>query len=351
MDAQVLFGFLITCLNTGLWRRFRLLNSEGKGQVGAMVAAVTYWFVHSSVDWFWQLPAVTLPVMVYLAMLVGPWRQVEPATAPPPRWPLRLVGVGVAVLAIAAVAPLYIADRYLEQSYSAAGPGEALAAVERAQRFNPVDPELFEEEAELAMQLGDWERAEDAYQNAIRLSPQDPRPYALLAEAHEQRDDPDAALLFYREALALNPLDRILNLQVLKLWAQIPVQRSLPVRFINEGGAELGQLNLTVADSAPESESRLQGPVTLSAGAGVLFFQSPSTDTTDPFWLKNTTAPLDVAFVGVKGKVTEIKSIDQPNEEQVIPERPYRLVIVANRQFFERNNISPKSQVVAAISS
>src|SRR3712207_7002434 len=39
--------------------RFGRLGAEGKAQVGAMVAAVAYWFVHSSVEWFWQLPAVT----------------------------------------------------------------------------------------------------------------------------------------------------------------------------------------------------------------------------------------------------------------------------------------------------
>jgi hypothetical protein len=56
------FGFLATCLGTGLVRRFAQLSSEGKAQVGAMVAAVAYWFVHSSAEWFWQITAVTLSV-------------------------------------------------------------------------------------------------------------------------------------------------------------------------------------------------------------------------------------------------------------------------------------------------
>jgi O-antigen ligase len=79
------FGFLAVCLVAGLWERFRRLKAEGKAQVGAIIAALTYWFVHSSAEWFWQLPAITLPAMVYLAMLVAPWNREEEAA--PHRWP------------------------------------------------------------------------------------------------------------------------------------------------------------------------------------------------------------------------------------------------------------------------
>jgi hypothetical protein len=164
------FGFLATCLGAGLWMRFRHLSSEGKAQVGAMVAAITYWFVHSSAEWFWQLPAVTLPAVVYLAMLVGPWRRVKAA---PLRWPLRLVGIGAPLVAVVVVVPLYAADRcLLAQSYATENPWEALETVESAQRVNPVDPQLQQREAELAIQIGAWPRVMRAYAEAIRLNPE-----------------------------------------------------------------------------------------------------------------------------------------------------------------------------------
>jgi len=208
------FGFLITCLGSGLWQRFKNLGPEGKGQIAAMVAAITYWFVHSSAEWFWQFPAVTLPVIVYLAMLVGPWGQLEVVSA---RWPLRLIGAGVAVLAVAAVAPLYAADRYLEQSRASTDAGQALEAVERAQRFNPVSPELHQQEAKLALQSGDWEWAEDELQEAVRLNPEHYNQYELLAQFYELRGDNEVALSYYREALALNPLDPDLKRRVAEL--------------------------------------------------------------------------------------------------------------------------------------
>ena len=180
-----------------------------------MVAAITYWLVHSSAEWFWQFPAVTLPAVVYLAMLVGPWRRrVEVVSA---RWPLRLIGASVAVLAVAAVAPLYAADRYLEQSRTSTDPGEALEAAERAQQFNPASPELHQQEAKLALQSGDWEWAEDELQEAVRLNPEHYIQYEFLAQFHELRGDTEAALSYYREALTLNPLDPDLERHVAEL--------------------------------------------------------------------------------------------------------------------------------------
>lgn len=201
----VLFaGFLATCVLGGLWWRFRGLNPEGRAQAGALLAAVTYWAVHSGVEWFWQIPAVTLPAMVYLGLLVAPWRGARQA---PLRWPSR-TGIAVAaVFAIALLSPLYVADRYLAQSYAITDLDGALAAVERAERFNPVSPSIPRREAELAARAGDDTRAEKAHLRAISLNPEHFAPYALLAAYYQESGDLDRALGVYREALERNPLD------------------------------------------------------------------------------------------------------------------------------------------------
>src|SRR5215211_5274029 len=217
IGGVLFFGFLATCLGSGLWQRFKNLGPEGKGQVGAMVAAIAYWFVHSSAEWFWQIPAVTLPAIIYLALLVGPWQMRRTRI---PRWPLRLVGAGAAALALAAVAPLYAADLYLTQSRTSTDADEALEAVERAQRFNPASPELYQQEAGLALKSGDWEWAEDELQEAVRLNPEHYHQYEVLAQFYELRGDTEAALSYYREALALNPLDSDLERSVAELSGQ-----------------------------------------------------------------------------------------------------------------------------------
>jgi hypothetical protein len=214
VGGALFFGFLTVCLVGGLRRRFAYLDAEGKAAVGAVIAAITYWFVHCCADWFWQLPAVTLTAVVYLAVLIAPWRRVE---REPQGWFRRTSIAAAAVLTIVLITPLYISDRYLTESYVTENPWVALEAIERAQRFNPLDPQLPQREAELAMQIGNWPRVKVAYGEAIKLNPEHYAPYALLAQFHEDRGEPEEALALYREALALNPLDRELDRSITRL--------------------------------------------------------------------------------------------------------------------------------------
>lgn len=221
VGGMLFFGFFGTCLAAGLRQRFTRLNAEGKGMAGAIIAAVAYWFVHSCAEWFWQIPAVTLPAIVYLAMLATSWRsrsEAEPFEAEPPlRWPWRAGVAAGAILAIIAIAPLYVAHLYTEQSEATKNPWMALQAVERAQRYNPVDPRLPQREAELRARIGDWPRAVRAYERAISLNPEHYAPRALLAGFYEERGENDRALSQYRKAQDLNPLDPDLKKRVKQL--------------------------------------------------------------------------------------------------------------------------------------
>ena len=118
---------------------------------------------------------------------------------------------------VVSILPLCMADRNLEQSYEATNPKESFAAVENAQDWNPLDPQLPQREAELAMETGDWERVEDAYSTAIQLNPEHYEPYMLLGAFHEQRGELQQALSYYQKAQTLNPLDNELNRHINQL--------------------------------------------------------------------------------------------------------------------------------------
>lgn len=202
IGGVLLFAFLTTCVAAGLKERFTYLNSEGKAQVGALVASVAYWFAHAGVEWLWQLPAVTLPAILYLAMLVATWRSVEPQTSPLP-WRAGVALMGI--LAAAFVLPLYVSNVYLQRSQEMSKPSEALAAVERAQRFNPVNPRLFYREAELASETGDLDRTEQAYLRAVELNPEHYEAYLYLGEFYARRGELEQAAKYYEKALKRNP--------------------------------------------------------------------------------------------------------------------------------------------------
>jgi len=211
VGGALFFALLAVSLAVGLRRRFGDLGAEGKAQVGALIAAVCYWFVHSGAEWFWQMPAVTLPAVLYLALLVAPWSARgahRPATGGIPGLALRLGGAGFACLALVVISPLYLADRHLEESRRAPTPAAALASVERAQRLNPFDARLAEREAEIATEAGDWDRAEAAYKRSISLNPEHYAPQLYLGVFYERRGKLDAASLRYERALALNPLGK-----------------------------------------------------------------------------------------------------------------------------------------------
>jgi tetratricopeptide (TPR) repeat protein len=219
----VLFlGFLTTCLATGLRRGFRRLDAEDRALTGALAASVFYWLVHSSFDWFWQIPAVTLTAILYLAMLAAPWNAGEntPSEAAPANWSLRLCGATLATVVIVAVAPLYIADLYLARSTAAEDPRTALSLIARAETFNPVDPYLPQHEAELAAHIKDWRRATQAYKRSIELNSRSYVPYELMASYYERRGDTEEALSLYREASSLNPLASNLRREVMRMERQ-----------------------------------------------------------------------------------------------------------------------------------
>ena len=215
VGGVLFFGFLGTCLCAGLVQRFTRLNAEGKAQVGAATAIVSYWFVHSSAEWFWQIPAVTLPAIVCLAVLVTPWHREPPA---PSRWPLRVSGALAAVVAVLVVGPLFIANSYMEQSKKEAdNPSKGLQAIEQAQRFNPWDPALAQREAELALQTQDLPRVEKAYSRAVELNPKHYAPHYLLGLFYEKSGRRQEALSMYRKAATLNPLDEDIDQRLKQL--------------------------------------------------------------------------------------------------------------------------------------
>ncbi len=338
VGGALFFGFLATCAATGLRERFGRLTSEGKAQVGALLAAAAYWFVHSSAEWFWQIPAVTLPAMIYLGMLITPWRR---RSFSPLGWPLRAAGMGAAALAIAAVAPLYISDRYLAQTYETANPAEAMVFAERAQRFDPLSHLMQRREGELAIQLGNLDRAEAALEEAIRLNPEHYAPYALSASFYEQRDRPVEALEMYQKALALNPLSSDLNRQAIQLLPRATGETAT-VRLV-DGGAQ-ASLRLEIEEGSAGG-GPLQ-PLSIPSGADGVLIAWPE-NIREPFPAQSA-ENLSAAFVNTEGEVVSISPLS--GQGAIEPPDGYSMAVVAERGFFEENGIGADGNLILAAS-
>ncbi len=199
--------FVLGVLVRAIVLRFRGQGREDQAVLAAMIVASTYWLVHSSVDWLWQLAGVTLPVVLMLGALLGtgPSHQ-RPASQPTlaKRWLVRGPLVLAALVVFASAFFPFLSMTYLNAATrnTMALPGSAIAATRTAARFDPFSPEPASTRADILAQ-----------QIAVPDTPAAATGLALVADARQQAASQDAgdwllaykageALLDYRDALA-----------------------------------------------------------------------------------------------------------------------------------------------------
>ncbi|MCB0878682.1 MAG: O-antigen ligase family protein [Thermoleophilia bacterium] len=169
------------------------------------VAALAYWTMHASIDWLWQLPAVSLPAVILAGGLTA---CVSPAQGRVPRSVAGPIAGGVAVVALALVLPVTMADAKLREARDPAlqesSPGDAITAAQDAQSFDPTWAEPAITEAILWNGQGRSKDAATAAKRAVKLQPRDwsvqYRASGLIGLA-----DRAAGLAAYQAARRLNP--------------------------------------------------------------------------------------------------------------------------------------------------
>jgi len=166
------------------------------------------------VDWDWDIPAVTLPVLIFLGVL---------AARPPgsPESPLARRGPGVgwllagglvlALFAVSAALPALARERSDGALTLAAKGGaknlrEADEQAAAARRLDPFALDPVFTSADIARRRGDVQRTIDMLVEAVRRQPDNPRPWVNLALIQILLDDTRGALRSSRTALVLDPL-------------------------------------------------------------------------------------------------------------------------------------------------
>lgn len=230
-------GFLAAALTAALAGRRRA------GREAAAVAAIALlplvvWLVHGSVDWFWEIPALSGPALAFLALGGAAMRQVEPAGAPSRELPAdaggggrrpapagaptpparasqaraRRIGPTIALGALALLAALALALPYLAEREVAAAaggwssdPARAFERLDRAADLDPLSsrPELVA--GVIALQLGRPRVAGQRFAQALGRDAGDWFAYFGSGLAASARGDAARARRYYERALALDP--------------------------------------------------------------------------------------------------------------------------------------------------
>ncbi|MDP9400692.1 MAG: O-antigen ligase family protein, partial [Actinomycetota bacterium] len=201
--GAALVALVVACLLVGA-----LLRARGSERaVGAAVFAVVLtWAVHAGVDWDWEMPVVTLPVLALGAAVLAGREGASARALPAPR--LARVLAGLAVLGVLVTPWLARTSQgELERAVAALRAGRCATAIDAALAANaalPVRAEPFIVLGYCDARLGRPELGVRAFEAGLE---RDPRNWELhyglaLLRASAGLDPRPAA----RAALRLNPL-------------------------------------------------------------------------------------------------------------------------------------------------
>jgi O-antigen ligase len=159
----------------------------------ALVAVFAAWAVHSTYDWDWEIPAVTLPALVAAAVAAMPIDAVRrpgelmPSRrrAPePPGWLLGAAAGLVAIcLALSAVLPALSESRRLDSLVHLSNPAtlrKAEAEADLSRRLNPLSVASLLNEAEIASLRHRPARREQLLFRAAQVQPDNYRVWEAL---------------------------------------------------------------------------------------------------------------------------------------------------------------------------
>lgn len=150
---------------------------------GVALLPLVVWVVHGSVDWFWEIPALSGPALGFLGMAASICRVPEPdeaertePTSARRRIPRPVaVGVGLvlmlAVVAVLAFPYLSVREVSLASDVSATNPAAALADLAHARTLNPLDADPGRLAGAIALENGQYQTAVQRFRQSVSNEP------------------------------------------------------------------------------------------------------------------------------------------------------------------------------------
>lgn len=103
-------------------------------------------------------------------------------------------------------------------------------------------------------------------------------------------------------------------------------------------------LQTEVANTPAKRAQGLAGRTSLPPESGMLFDYKGEVDI--PFWMKDTTIPLSIAFIDADGRVLAVRDMKPLDPNPVKPDAKYRYAVEANQGWFRSHNVKPGSRAL-----
>jgi hypothetical protein len=184
----------------------------------ALLAAAVAYAVHTLYDWDWDIPALTIPALLFLGTLVGGLAPAaappkQPAVTPRPRWRAAAAAAAaacLAVFAVSAVVPRLAASEADQALLRASVPGRPAlrAATDQAlasSRLDPLSDAGLRAASTIALRGDDPARARRLLVSALGRQPTDGQAWQQLTLVYLVLGDRPDALAAARRGLALDP--------------------------------------------------------------------------------------------------------------------------------------------------
>jgi tetratricopeptide (TPR) repeat protein len=234
VGAALAFGAFGLLLAVAL-RRVRRSAGPPRMLEAALLAGAAAYLVHSVYDWDWDIPAVTLPALVFLGVLAGggPMRRSLRASAAPRGLMLAALTLWLCVFASSSVLPSLAASKaagavVAAASDSAGAVQHAQASAELASQLDPLSDAGLKVQATVALRRGQVPQAIQYLFAAVKREPSDVEAWETLAFLEfEARDFPAAQHATLR-ALQLDPLGSSARVSARRTSAAINLIESPP---------------------------------------------------------------------------------------------------------------------------
>ncbi len=204
------------------WGAARGLRTAQRPAAALGVAVLVAWLLHASIDWDWEMPALTLPALAIAALAAG-GRDAAPARSAGRDWAPRAVAVVVLACLGLVGAGMALSQRDVDTAIAAVHAGEcptAQAAARDAQRFGDSRPEPHQVLAACAARDGDTALAVTEMRRALALDPDNWRlVYDLAVIRALAGRDPRPTM---RQARQLNPRSWLLRIAQRELTGEGP---------------------------------------------------------------------------------------------------------------------------------
>ena len=103
------------------------------------------------------------------------------------------------------------------------------------------------------------------------------------------------------------------------------------------------ELDVSLAEDEYSRSNGLMNTKQLAADAGMLFRWPEASPRS--FWMKDTSIPLDIAFIASDGTITNIEQMIPFSLKSVLSTKPASCALEVNSGWFEKNGVKPGDTV------